>query len=390
MILKRIFQHIRLFLFLSLSLYALPSIAEDSAIATLPKDIKASSYLVEDVQSGSVLANFNATERIEPASLTKLMTAYLTFEALKIGKIKNSDMVKASEKARKIEGSRMFVDPKVPVSIEDLVKGMIVQSGNDACIVLADTIAGSEEAFVKMMNDKAAKMGLKNTHFENSTGLPGANHYSTAMDLSKLATNIMKDFPEYYPIYSMKEFTYNKIKQRNRNDLLFRDSNVDGIKTGHTKSAGYNLVASTHRNGRRVLSVLIGSDSSQRRASDSGKLLNWGIDEFTTKKIFSKDAEVSTASIYKGSVNKVSLGFADDIYVTVPNDMKGAKASVSISYKEPLLAPVKKGQKIATANIMLNGKDYAQKDLVALDDVKGAGWLGRTWDTIVLWVKSIF
>lgn len=348
-------------------------------------EIAAKSYFLGDVQSGQTLASFDADKRIEPASLTKLMTAYLTFQALKEGKLKPDQMLTVSQAGWKVEGSRMFLDPKVPVKVDDLIKGMIVQSGNDACITLAEGIAGNEQTFVMLMNEQAQKMGLKNTHFENSAGLPGAQHYSTAHDLALLAEAIIRDFPEYYPIYSMKSFAYNNITQPNRNLLLYRDSNVDGMKTGHTESAGFNLIASSKRGGRRVLSVVVGTTSPEARATESSKLLNWGLQFFDTPQLYKANVSVKQVKVYKGKENEISVGFLRDVYVTV--DKGTANQLVAqLTANQPLIAPIKKGQSIGVLQVMQNNKVIAEIPAVALQDVEEAGFFGRLWDSLKLWL----
>ena len=376
------FSRMKLIAYLLAAVVTLPGLA--LAAPALP-EIAAKSYFLADVQSGQTLATLNADNRIEPASLTKLMTAYLTFQALKSGKIKPDQMLTVSQAGWKVEGSRMFLDPKTPAKVDDLVKGMIVQSGNDACITLAEAIAGNEQTFVQMMNQQAQKMGLKNTHFENSTGLPGAQHYSTAHDLAVLAEAIIRDFPEYYPIYSIKSFTYNKITQPNRNLLLYRDSSVDGMKTGHTESAGFNLIASSKRDGRRVLSVVVGTTSPEARATESSKLLNWGLQFFDTPLLYKANVPVKQGKVYKGKENQVAIGFAHDIYVTVD---KGAanQLEAKLLANEPLMAPIKKGQNLGVLQVMQNKKVIAEVPAVALQDVEEAGFFGRLWDSLKMWL----
>lgn len=362
--------------------------AASATVIPAPK-VAAKAYLIEDVQSGQILSSEGVDERIEPASLTKLMTAYLTFKALKEEKIQGNQMMTVSQKAWKMEGSRMFVEPRTPVSVDDLIKGVIVQSGNDACVVLAEGIAGSESGFVALMNAEAKRMGMKNTHFENTTGLPGDQHYTTVRDLAILTTAIIRDFPEYYSIYSIKSFTYNKIKQNNRNKLLFRDKNVDGVKTGHTSSAGYNLIASSHRNNRRVLSVVIGTSGENARAEESAKLLNWSLSQYETPKMYDANQAVTQAKLYKGKQNTLKVGFNEDVYVTVPTG-KSSVIEPVLTLQQPLIAPINKGQKVGNITFRLPDGDVAQKDILALEEVAEAGFLGRLWDSLVLWFKGLF
>lgn len=354
-----------------------------------PPDIAGRAWLLIDVQSGQTLTAKDENTRIEPASLTKLMTAYVTFKAIKEGKLKLDTQLTVSEKGWKTEGSRMFLDPKVPATVDDLIKGMIVQSGNDACVTLAEAIAGSEEVFAQVMNKEAKRLGMTGSNFENSTGLPGANHYMTVRDLEIIAQAIIKDFPEFYPIYAIKEFKYNNISQPNRNLLLYRDPNVDGMKTGHTEAAGYNLVASTHRDGRRLVSVVVGTAGPEIRATESGKLLNWGTQFFDTPKLYSAKQAISKAQVWKGAENEVAVGFLEDRYITVPKG-DASKIKLELVTQEPLIAPLKAGQQVGTVKVSLDGKPLTELKAVALNDVPEAGFFGRAWDAIKLWFKSLF
>lgn len=356
-----------------------------TAAAPPAPDIAGKSYFVLDVQSGDKLAALDENTRVEPASLTKLMTAYLTFKALKEGKIKPDQTFTVSQYGWKVEGSRMFLDPRVPATVDDLIKGMIVQSGNDACVTLAEAIAGSEATFVQMMNEQGKALGLSSTHFENATGLPGKEHYTTTRDLAVLAESIIRDFPEYYPIYSMKSFKYNNINQPNRNLLLYRDSNVDGMKTGHTATAGYNLIASSHRDGRRVLSVVVGAKSEEARAVESAKLLNWGLQFFDTPKLYDANKPVQQIKLYKGKESTVPVGFLRDVYVTIDKGMQ-SKLSAELETDTPLVAPITKGQKVGVLRISLEGKVIAEQPALALQDIPKAGFFGRLWDSIKLWL----
>lgn len=371
---------------LCVALCSFPALA---AVPPLPP-IAGKAYVVEDTQSGQILAGENLDARVEPASLTKLMTAYLTFQALENGKLKMDQMLTVSEKGYKTEGSRMFLDPRTPASVDDLIHGMIVQSGNDACVTLAEAIAGSEEGFAAMMNREAERLGMKNSRFANSTGLPDENLYTTVRDLAILSRAIQQDFPKYYPIYSVKSFTYNKITQPNRNLLLQRDPNVDGMKTGHTASAGYNLVASSHRDGRRVISVIVGTESEKQRADESAKLLGWATQSFETPKLYTAGQALAEAKIYKGAENHVPVGFAQDIYVTVPFG-EGKKLKPTLQLDELLVAPLAKGQKVGTLTFAdEGGETVAVRDVLALTEVKEAGWFGRMWDSMILWFKGLF
>ncbi|WP_273431899.1 D-alanyl-D-alanine carboxypeptidase family protein [Chitinibacter tainanensis] len=352
-------------------------------------EIAAKSYYLYDKQSGQVLAARDPDMKVEPASLTKLMTAYLTFKAVKAGKLKLEQTLLVSEKGWKTEGSRMYLDPKVPATVDDLIKGMIVQSGNDACVTLAEAIAGSEEVFAQMMNVEAKRLGLKDSHFTNSTGLPDPALHVTTSDLARLANAIINDFPEFYHIYSIKEFKYNNINQPNRNLLLYRDPFVDGMKTGHTESAGYNLVASTHRDNRRLISVVVGTASPEVRAAESSKLLNWGTQFFETPKLYAAKQAVRQVPVWKGKADKVDVGFMADQFITVPKG-DGAKLKVELTSQQPLVAPIKAGQTVGMMKISLDGKVLSERTVVAVADVEEANIFGRAWDTIRLWWHQLF
>lgn len=371
---------------------AAPQAAAPNPAAAMPQvpEIAAAAYAVYDVQSGQVLAQKNLNERVEPASLTKLMTAYLVFKALEEGRLKLEDSFTVSEQGWKTEGSRMFLDPKKPASVDDLLKGLIVQSGNDAAITLAEAVSGSEAEFVRLMNAEAQRLGMTETRFENSTGLPGPEHYTSVKDLITLSTAIIRDYPQHYPIYSIQSFSYNNINQPNRNLLLYRDPNVDGMKTGHTASAGYNLVASSKRNGRRVISVVMGTESMQARATESSKLLNWALQSFDTPKLYDADQAISQVKVYKGDSNTVNVGFTEAAYITVPHG-EGKRLTPLLETVQPVLAPITKGQVLGTIKFVdANQQVVAQKEVVALSDVPEAGFFGCAWDSIVLWFKGLF
>ena len=344
-------------------------------------------WLLIDVTSGQVLVAERADERIEPASLTKLMTAYLVFAALKEKKLVPVQTVPVSERAWRAPGSRMFIEPNRPVTVDELIRGMVVQSGNDACIALAEAIAGSEEAFAQMMNGEAARLGMKSSRFVNASGLPDPQHYSTARDLALLAIALIRDFPELYAqYYSMREYRYNNITQMNRNRLLWLDPNVDGVKTGYTEAAGYCLIASSKRGPRRMLSVLLGSTSEAMRAQESQKLLNWGFLFFDSVKLYEKNQTVRALEVYKGAAPEVKAGVTADLYVSVP---KGAadRLKVDLHSQQPLSAPIEAGQRLGTLRVALEGKPVGEYPLVALEAVPAAGIFGRAWDTLRLWIK---
>jgi len=355
--------------------------------ATLPvppaPPIAAKAYLLVDFNTGKQLAAHDVEMRVDPASLTKLMTAYLTFTALKQGRIRPQQQVPVSVKAWKTIGSRMFIEPRKPVTVQQLLNGMIVQSGNDASIALAEAVAGSEEVFVQLMNREAQRLGLKHTHFVNATGLPDPKHYSTAGDLALLASAIIRDFPKYYELYSQKEFTYNNIKQANRNRLLWTDPTVDGVKTGHTDSAGYCLITSAKRGEHRLLSVVLGAASERARAVESQKLLNYGFQFYESFRVQAKNQAVATLEVFKGKADTVKAGFLTDVYVTLPKGQR-SKLKASVESLQPLLAPIAAGQRVGTMKISVDGKPYRELPVVALENVPAAGILGRSWDSLRL------
>jgi len=334
-----------------------------------------------------VLVAEKADERMEPASLTKLMTAYLVFSALRDKKLALEQPVPVSAHAWRAPGSRMFIDPRKPVTVDELIKGMEVQSGNDACIALAEALAGSEEAFAQLMNREADRLGMKDTHFMNATGLPDAQHYSTARDLYTLAAAVIRDFPdEYARYYAIKEFRYNNITQPNRNRLLWLDPTVDGVKSGHTEAAGYCLIASSKRGPRRLLSVLLGSTSDALRAQESQKLLNWGFQFYDDVKLFGAGDAVGTLEVWKGAARTLKAGVKSDLYVTVPKG-EGGKLKADLVSQQPLIAPVAAGERVGTLRVSLEEKPFLEYPLVALEAVGPAGLMGRAWDTLRLWIK---
>ena len=354
--------------------------------SVLPPAMAARSYVLLDSHSGQTLASSKESERVEPASLTKLMTAYLTFAAIRQKKIAPTQNAPVSERASKADGSRMFIEPKKPVTVDELMHGMIVQSGNDACIALAELIASSEDAFAQLMNREAQRLGMKDTHFVNATGLPNPQHYSTAHDLALLASAVMRDYPEYYPYYSIKEYRYNNVSQANRNRLLWSDESVDGMKTGYTENAGYCLIASAHRGERRLLSVVLGTASESARAVESQKLLNYGFQSFDSIKLYSKSQPVASLRVWKGLMNSVKAGFNGDLYLSVPKGQSD-KLKLLLASQQPILAPVAAGQKVGTLKLSLDGKPYAEVPVVALEAVPVAGVLGRGWDALRLLFK---
>jgi serine-type D-Ala-D-Ala carboxypeptidase (penicillin-binding protein 5/6) len=346
--------------------------------------IAAPAFLLVDVTSGQTLAAVAAEERRDPASLTKLMTAYVVFGALRARTIVPSQMVNVSERARRAEGSRMFIEPRHAVTVDELLHGTIIQSGNDAAIALAELVGGSEEAFVARMNAEAARLNMTNTHFVNATGLSAPQHLSTAADLALLAMAVIRDYPEYYPFYAMKEFRYNNITQPNRNRLLWTDPDVDGVKTGHTEAAGWCMIASAKRGERRVLSVVLGASSDAARANESQKLLNWGFQAFDTVQLYQSGKPVSSLRVWKGTEKEVPAGFLADRYLTLPKG-KADKLALTLQAQEPLIAPIARAQRVGTVMVALDGKQVAEFPLIALEEVPAANILGRAWDTVRLW-----
>ncbi len=365
-----------------------------SAQAPQAPEIAARSYLLMDVTADQILTQKDIDTPVEPASLTKLMTAYLVFDALRNKKIDLKQTFPVSERAWKMPGSRMFIDPKMMVPAEDLIKGMIVQSGNDATVALAEGVGGSVERFVQLMNDQAKVLGMKSTGYKNPEGLTEPGHTTTARDLSVLATRLMRDFPDYVAYYALKKYRYPgtpPTNDSNRNLLLFRDPTVDGLKTGHTDAAGYCLIATAHRDvsgvgNRRLLSVVLGAASENIRANESQKLLNWGYTAFEAVKLFDANQAVVSPAVWKGKASNVALGQGRAIVVAVPAGT-GAKLSTEVVRTEPLLAPIAKGQQVGVLKISGAGQLVAEVPLLALQAVEQAGVLGRAWDALRLWIK---
>jgi D-alanyl-D-alanine carboxypeptidase (penicillin-binding protein 5/6) len=355
-----------------------------AALPTSPA-LAAKSWLLIEFSSGQELASQAADERLEPASLTKLMTAYLVFAAMKEGSIKAGQEVHVSGKAWKMSGSKMFVLVDSKVRIDDLLKGMIVQSGNDASVVLAEALAGTEENFAQIMNREAKRLGMNSSNFVNSTGMPDPLHYSTARDLAKLAGALIRDFPnEYAKYYSIKEYRYSNITQRNRNDLIFIDPTVDGVKTGHTQNAGFCLIASAKRGARRLLSVVLGAPSEPARAQESLKLLNFGFQAYDALRIYSKNQTVSSLKVWKGASSTVKAGFADDFILAVPKG-RASDLKAELLSRQPLMAPVMEGQCVGTMKLSLENTPYGEYPVFAIEAVQPAGFFGRMIDSVRLW-----
>ncbi len=379
------------FLFAALSLFLA---ALSHAQTPQPPEIAARAYLLVDLSASQVLAQKEADTPVEPASLTKLMTAYLVFDALRQKKISLQQTFSVSPKAWKMEGSRMFIDPKMQVPVEDLLKGMIVQSGNDATMALAEGVGGTSEHFVEMMNAQAKALGMNNTAYKNPEGLTETGHTTTARDLATLSTRLMQDFPAYVGYYAIKKYRYPgtpAANDSNRNLLLFRDPTVDGLKTGHTDAAGFCLVATAKRDfpnlqGRRLLAIVLGAASENARAEEAQKLLNWGYTAFDAIKLFEAGQAVVTPAVFKGRQPQVGLGRNQAIVVAVPQGQAG-NIKTMVTRPDPLLAPLQKNQPVATLKVLLNQAPLVEIPLLALSAVEEAGFFGRTWDTLTLWLK---
>jgi len=365
-----------------------------SAQLPAPPEIAARNYLLMDLTSGQVLASRDVDAQIEPASLTKLMTSYLVFEALRAKKITLEQRLPVSELAWKMPGSRMFIDPKMQVPVEDLLKGMIVQSGNDASMALAEGVGGSADNFVRMMNEQAKALGMKGTAYKNPEGLTEPGHYTTARDLATLSQRLMHDFPEYMHYFAIKQYRYEgtpKSNANNRNVLLFRDPTVDGLKTGHTAAAGYCLVATAKRNfpqvgDRQMIAVVLGAASDNARSNETQKLLNWGYTAFDDVKLFDAGQPVATPKLWKGSQDSLKVGRDVAIVVSAPSGSSD-KITTQVVRPDPLIAPYAKGQEVGVLQVKLGEQKIAEIPLVALEGVEQAGFLGRAWDAIRLWIK---
>jgi len=374
----------RKFRSLLLLILLLPLLALAEPLST-PPALAAKSWLLLEAASGQELAAQAPDQRLEPASLTKLMTAYLAFAALKQGTLKLDQAVPVSEKAWKTGGSRMFIQVGTLVSVDDLLKGMIVQSGNDACVALAEAIAGDEQNFAQLMNREAQRLGMKGSSFRNASGLPDPQHYTTARDLAILATALIRDFPENYAkFYSLKEFRYNNITQPNRNRLLWIDPSVDGLKTGHTEAAGYCLVSSAKRGQRRLVSVVLGANSDKVRAQESLKLLNHGFQFYDAVQLYARNEAVSSLRIWKGENRTIKVGFFNDLVVAVPKGF-APKIRTELVSAQPLMAPVALGQPLGTLKVSVDGKPFADYPALALEAVASAGFVARMVDTVRLW-----
>ena len=397
------FEHMKNFLMATLGALCIAAAAQTPQAP----EIAAKSYLLIDVTARQVLAAKGQNDPVEPASLTKLMTAYLVFDALRARKVDLAQTLPVSERAWKMPGSRMFIDPKMKVSVDDLLKGMIVQSGNDATVALAEGVGGTVEHFVEMMNAQAQALGMKSTSYRNPEGLTAPGHRTTASDLALLATRLMQDFPEYIGLYAIKHYRYPgtpAANDNNRNLLLFRDPTVDGLKTGHTDAAGYCMVATAHREypnlvvsgapagtaaalgSRRLLSIVLGADSEATRAAESQKLLNWGYTAYNAVKLFDAGQAVVTPAVWKGAQSTVKVGDFQAVVVAVASGGAGA-VTTQVLRTDPLLAPLASGQNVATLRVLQGDKLVREIPLVALEAVPQAGLLSRTWDAMRLWIR---
>lgn len=374
---------------------ALAPLWANAQIAQLqPPEIAANNYLLVDVTANQILAAKDVDVAIEPASLTKLMTAYLVFDALRAKKITLEQRLPVSEQAWKMPGSRMFIDPKMQVPVEDLLKGMIVQSGNDATMALAEGVGGTKENFVRLMNEQAKALGMNGTSYKNPEGLTEPGHYTTARDLATLSMRLMRDFPEYMHYYAIKDYRYEgtpAANSRNRNALLFRDPTVDGLKTGHTNAAGYCLIATANRDipnvgGRRLVSILLGAASDNARANESQKLLNWGYTAYDAVKLFDAGQTMEEAPIWKGSQSTIKIGRETPTVVTVPSGSSD-KVTTQIVRTDPLMAPISKGQQVGVLKVLVADQVAAELPIFAQESVTEGGFFGRTWDAIRLWIR---
>jgi serine-type D-Ala-D-Ala carboxypeptidase (penicillin-binding protein 5/6) len=364
-----------------------PAPASAAALNPVPPTLNVSGYYLQDAYSGQVLASMSAEQRMQPASLTKLMTLYITFEALQAGRIHMDDLVSISQNAWGTGGSRMFLKPGDRVSVSALIDGVIIDSGNDACVALAEYVGGTEGSFVGLMNEQAQLLGMKNTHYMDCTGLPDPQHYTTPHDMAILTRAIILNFPQYYPLFSQKTYSYNNITQPNRNRLLWRDPSVDGLKTGHTDEAGFCLIASAQRNGMRLISILIGAPSDALRAEYSEDLLNYGYRFYETHKIYSANVPIEQVPVYYGKVNTVPVGVGSDFYVTVPSGQY-QKVKMGLQLNVPLKAPLTQDEKIGTIVATVNGKAVANTDAVALQAIDKGGIFTRMFDHMKLVVSK--
>ena len=379
-----------LLLIVPLLLQGLPQSASAQTAASLPvpsaPSVAANAWLMVDYNSGAVLAEHNADMEVQPASLTKIMTSYVVYKEIAAGNLASTDMVTISEKAWRTGGSKMFIEVGKQVSVEDLLKGLVVQSGNDAAVALAEHVAGDEATFATLMNRHAERLGMTSSFFVNATGLPAPGHVVTARDLAILAIALIREFPDHYYLNSVKEFTYNDIRQFNRNKLLWRDSSVDGIKTGHTKAAGFCLVASAKREDMRLISIVLGAKSDKGRADANQTLLNYGFRFYNTSRLYAAGDSLGDAKVWKGEGEKLPVGVTKDLYVTVPR-RQFKDLAVDLELTDPIVAPIAEGQKLGQVIITLKGEKVISSPVVALSPMPEAGLVGRTVDGLKMWFK---
>lgn len=379
----------RFFSFLIVA-FAMVTTTQAMAQAMPTPIIAARAWVLLDYASGQVLAQGNPDTPLEPASLTKVMTAYMAYAALKQNTLKPDQQVMVSERAWRTQGSRMFIPVNKPVAVDDLLKGLVIQSGNDAAVALAEAIGGSEDAFAAMMNRQAALLGMSKTHFLNASGYfdgPAPTHVSTARDLSRLAAALIRDYPESHALHATKEYSFNGIRQYNRNRLLWLDPTVDGLKTGHSSTAGYCLIGTAKRGDRRLISVVLGAANDDARTQESLKLLNYGFQAFDGVKLFSKGQAVSQAKLFKGTQSTVPVGFNEDFIVSLPRGTAKERIKAQLETKQPLLAPIQKGAQVGVLKVSIDDKPFGQFPVYAQQDVPLAGMFGRGWDTIKLWLQ---
>ncbi|WP_290698065.1 D-alanyl-D-alanine carboxypeptidase family protein [Amphritea sp.] len=367
-------------------IFALP--VQAAKITPAPPQVAARAYIVIDADTGKVIMANREEERFPPASLTKMMTSYILESELTKGNVSKTDLVPISVKAWRAPGSRMFIQEGTQVLLSDLMKGIVIQSGNDASVAVAEYIAGSEAAFADMMNQHAVQLGMNSSHFMNATGLPAEEHYSSAKDLALLAQAIIQNYPEHYGVYSEKYFTYNKIRQPNRNKLLWRDDSVDGLKTGHTDAAGYCLVASAKRDGMRLITVVMGTNSEEARAQESQKLLAYAFRYFRTHKLYDAGQVLETTKVWAGQQDKLSVGLTNAMAITIPRGESEQLRAV-LDLDKVIKAPIQKGQSFGTLKVMLEGKLVAEAPVVALESINEAGLLQRIWDAVALFFYNL-
>ena len=354
-----------------------------------PPALGANSYILVDFNSGHVLVESNPDMRVEPASITKVMTSYVVFTELAAGNITLTDTVTVSETAWRTGGSRMFIEPSMQPTIEQLIMGMVIQSGNDASVALAEHLAGTEEVFAGLMNHHATQLGMTNSNFMNATGLPHADHYTTARDVAIMSAALIRDFPDYYRWYSEKEYSFNNIRQHNRNNLLWRDPAVDGLKTGHTEAAGYCLASSAKREGMRLVSVVLGSSSETSRVNESQSLFNYGFRFYETFQLYKAGQELAQGKVWKGEEDQIRLGIHDELFVTIPRG-RYEDLDAQVEMRPELIAPISEGEEVGQISIRLEDVEITSRGLVALETVPEAGFFGRTWDGMSMWFGGLF